>query len=102
MFFFVIAVLLLLLTTQSDAADAANGKALAQRWCASCHIVSSDQREGSPDTPPFSHIGGRPDFNAGPLALFLLEPHPKMPSMSLTRVEAADIAAYIATLSAVR
>ena len=29
------------------------------------------------------------------LANFLLDPHPKMPNMSLTRTEAADIAAYI-------
>jgi hypothetical protein len=28
----------------------------------------------------------------------LLEPHPKMPNMSLSRTEAADLAAYIATL----
>jgi hypothetical protein len=30
---------------------------------------------------------------------FLLEPHPKMPSMSLTRNEANDIAAYIGTFA---
>jgi hypothetical protein len=29
------------------------------------------------------------------LALFLLLPHPKMPDMSLSRSEAADLAAYI-------
>jgi hypothetical protein len=31
-------------------------------------------------------------------AFFLLEPHPKMPNMQLSRSEAADLAAYIATL----
>ena len=31
--------------------------------------------------------------------LFLLEPHPKMPSMSLSRREAADLAEYIAKVS---
>jgi hypothetical protein len=30
--------------------------------------------------------------------MFLLDPHPKMPDMSLTRTEAADIAAYIGSL----
>jgi hypothetical protein len=28
----------------------------------------------------------------------LLDPHPKMPDMGLTRSEAADLAAYIASL----
>jgi hypothetical protein len=28
----------------------------------------------------------------------LLDPHPKMPDMALSRAEAADLAAYIATL----
>ena len=32
-------------------------------------------------------------------AFFLLEPHPKMPNMQLSRSEAADLAAYIATLN---
>jgi hypothetical protein len=40
----------------------------------------------------------RPDFDAAKIAAFLLEPHPKMPNMSLSRTEAADLAAYIATL----
>jgi hypothetical protein len=30
--------------------------------------------------------------------LFLLDPHAKMPDMGLSRTEAADLAAYIATL----
>jgi hypothetical protein len=29
---------------------------------------------------------------------FLLDPHTKMPNMNLTRVETADIAAYVGTL----
>ena len=42
----------------------------------------------------------RPDgrdraFSANRLAFFLLDPHPKMPDMQLTRVEAQDLAAYI-------
>jgi mono/diheme cytochrome c family protein len=32
------------------------------------------------------------------LAFFLLDPHPKMPSFPLSRAEAADLAAYIASL----
>jgi hypothetical protein len=36
-----------------------------------------------------------PGFDAAKLALYLLLPHPKMPDMSLTRSEAADLTAYI-------
>ncbi|MGZ7132393.1 MAG: c-type cytochrome [Halobacteriota archaeon] len=78
------------------AADAYNGSLLAERWCASCHIVSSAQSKGSDGTPSFASIAQRPDFSAEKLAFFLLEPHPKMPTMALSRDEARDIAAYIA------
>ena len=37
-------------------------------------------------------------LTAAKLALFLMDPHPKMPNMQLSRTEAADLAAYIATL----
>jgi len=48
--------------------------------------------------PPFATIAKIPGFDAGKIALFLLDPHPKMPDMSLSRAEAADLAAYIASL----
>jgi len=80
------------------AGDAANGKILAQRWCAACHVVSNEQRQASEAAPPFASVARRPGFDADKLAFFLLDPHPKMPNMALTRSEAADLAAYIATL----
>jgi hypothetical protein len=48
---------------------------------------------------PFATIARRPGFDAAKIALFLLNPHPKMPDMSLTRPEAADLAAYIGSLA---
>jgi mono/diheme cytochrome c family protein len=81
------------------AADADNGKRLAERWCASCHVVTPDQKTASADAPPFASIAHMSGFNAEKLVFFLLEPHPKMPSMSLTRNEANDIAAYIGTFA---
>jgi mono/diheme cytochrome c family protein len=87
-----------LATIPALAADPANGKGLAERWCSSCHVVSSEQRQASADVPSFSAIARQPGFDAGRLALFLLDPHPKMPSMSLTRAEAADIAEYVKAL----
>ena len=81
------------------AADIRHGEQLAQRWCASCHLVTADQRQGTTEAPPFASIATRPDFDTNRLVFFLLDPHPKMPNMSLTRTEAGDIAAYIASLA---
>ena len=80
----------------ASAADAAKGEVLAKRWCAACHIVATDQQRGSTQAPAFSTIADRPNFDASKVALFLLDPHPKMPDMNLTRAEAADLAACIA------
>jgi hypothetical protein len=41
-----------------------------------------------------------PGFDRNKVAFFLLDPHPKMPDMSLSRNEAADLAVYIASLAA--
>lgn len=80
------------------AADADNGQRIARRWCAECHVVGPKQRQGSADVPSFAAIAARPGFNVRGLAFFLLDPHPKMPNLFLTRTEAQDIAAYIAGL----
>ena len=83
----------------ANAADAAHGQTLARRWCATCHVVASNQQRPTGEAPPFAAVARRPDFDATRLTNFLLNPHPKMPNMSLTRTEAADIVAYIATLA---
>jgi mono/diheme cytochrome c family protein len=80
------------------AADASNGERLAERWCAACHVVSSDQRQASSDAPPFAEIAKRPNISEAGIMTFLLDPHAKMPNMNLTRFEAGDIAAYISKL----
>lgn len=85
----------LVLIQPAAAADAANGEVLARRWCAACHIVAADQQSGNTQAAPFSTIARKPNFDAAQLALFLMVPHPVMPSMTLSRSEAADLAAYI-------
>jgi len=75
-----------------------HGLDLAKRWCASCHLVSADQQRASADVPPFAVIAQSPNFNPDRLAHFLLEPHPKMPELPLSRTAADDMAAYIASL----
>ena len=81
------------------AADASHGKAIAERWCRSCHVVGPQQRNAPTDmAPSFASIASRPDFDAARLALLLLAPHPNMPNLSLSRSEVADLADYIKTL----
>src|SRR6516162_807968 len=94
----VIAVSLIEAVTPALAADASNGQRLAQRWCSGCHLVSASQSTTTDQVPPFATIAKMPGFDAAKVALFLLNPHPKMPDMNLSRAEAADLAAYIATL----
>jgi mono/diheme cytochrome c family protein len=84
------------LASPAVAADATNGERLAQRWCATCHAVAPGQQRASADVPSFGAIAKRPAFDEKQVAFFLLDPHPKMPNMNLTRTEAADLAAYIA------
>lgn len=82
----------------ASAADVGHGKVLAERWCAGCHLVSAEQPRGSADVAPFAEIARRPDFSPQRLVFFLLDPHPRMPNLALSRGEAEDLAAYIASL----
>jgi mono/diheme cytochrome c family protein len=82
----------------AHAADAAHGATVAKRWCASCHVVASEQRTAVADAPSFADVARRrADDHA--LADFLADPHPKMPDMHLSRGEIADIVAYIRSLA---
>jgi mono/diheme cytochrome c family protein len=90
---------LALVNTPVLAADPANGLRIAHRWCEACHVVTATQtRPATDQAPPFATIAKDPGFDAGKMALFLLDPHPKMPDMGLSRSDAADLAAYIAAL----
>ena len=84
---------------QSFAADAEHGAQVARRWCASCHVTGSGQSDPRTEAPSFAQIARLPNFDANRLAFFLLDPHPKMPNMYLSRAEAAALAAYIGSLS---
>jgi mono/diheme cytochrome c family protein len=93
------AVVAVLANTPAPAADPSNGLRIAHRWCEACHVVTAIQtRPATDQAPPFASVAKEPGFDAGKIALFLLDPHPKMPDMGLSRSDAADLAAYIASL----
>jgi mono/diheme cytochrome c family protein len=79
------------------AADAGNGKRLAEAQCASCHTIAPQPRDEVADAPPFVVIGRKYGFDPDALGRAIAGPHPKM-NFSPHRTEADDVAAYIATL----
>jgi mono/diheme cytochrome c family protein len=93
-----VVVLAALAAMPAFAADPDHGETLVKRWCASCHLVANDQKSATTEAPSFASVAKRPGFDEAKVAFFLLDPHPKMPNMELSRSEASDIAAYIATL----
>ncbi|MDO8534078.1 MAG: c-type cytochrome [Xanthobacteraceae bacterium] len=94
----IIAGLVSLIGPGALAADANNGAELARRWCAACHLITHNRLPMPLAASPFGSIAKRPGFNARQLSQALQAPHPRMPERGLSRDEAADIAAYIATL----
>ncbi len=78
------------------AADVASGQRIAERWCAACHMISPGQSQSSPDAPTFAGVAGK--YESKDLRLFLTTPYPRMPNMTLSQPEIADLVAYIRTL----
>ena len=76
------------------AGDAAQGKATAERWCATCHVVAPGGR-GADVAPAFSRIAR--ERNDEYLRGFLSRPHPPMPRYELSRQDIDDLIAYIGT-----
>ena len=78
--------------------NAANGQALAERWCSSCHLVSAEQKSATTEAPPFPEIAERSPADLDRLPAFLAAPHPPMPAIPLSGDEIRDIVAYITSL----
>jgi mono/diheme cytochrome c family protein len=87
-----------MLASGALAADADNGKRLAEMGCVTCHIVSPSERRVVTDAPTFEAIARKHAANPATLAFSIMNPHPRM-NVTLTRREAQDVAAYINTLA---
>jgi mono/diheme cytochrome c family protein len=76
------------------------GRAIAERWCSSCHQVDDQAATVTTEAPPFASIALKYPGEEGLQALqaFLSDPHPRMPDMSLTRQEIRDLVSYIDSL----
>ena len=79
-------------------ADVAAGRAIAQRWCAGCHVISGNQTGAVPQGPPSFVAVAKSGLDTGQLRTFLSHPHGAMPDLALTRSEIDDLILYIRSL----
>ncbi len=79
-------------------ADVEQGRIVAERWCASCHLVSPGQDMAADQATTFMQIAAREDLTAERLRTFLQAPHPPMPDLQLTRNEINALVSYIESL----
>ena len=90
---------LLLISGHSLAAGQANsGKQIAVQLCASCHLVTEEQKSALADVPTFAAVSAKYGEEVDFLVGFLADPHPPMPNFNLTRREIRDLLAYIKSL----
>ena len=86
-------------TGQGTSGDVANGLALAERLCVTCHVVKRDATGPIiAGVPSFPTIANRPDQTADRLSGRIMAPHPPMPTIALTAAQIRDLAAYILSL----
>ena len=83
-------------TAQAAPPDPVYGLVLATTWCSACHVVTPVQQQANADAPSFFWIADSRDDAA--LTLYLSNPHGPMPTQALSRLEIADIVAYIRSL----
>ena len=81
---------------KAAAPDPVYGLVLATTWCSACHVVTPVQERANADAPSFFWIANRRDDAT--LTRYLSNPHGPMPTQALSRLEIADIVAYIRSL----
>lgn len=83
----------------AHAGDAAEGRAIASRWCSSCHNIGGESKPSASDAiPTFDSVAQRKDLNRVQLETWIGNPHPPMPNLNLTRVEIDNLVTYIESL----
>ncbi|MBS0522753.1 MAG: c-type cytochrome [Proteobacteria bacterium] len=94
--------LLLMLPAFARAQDVARGRAMAERWCANCHVVTSSATIGSANgLETFPALAADPNITESKLRAAMTSRHGRrMPDFSLTEQEQDDLIAYIFSLRA--
>ncbi|MCC7252723.1 cytochrome c [Hyphomicrobium sp.] len=79
--------------------DPEKGRALAERVCVACHVVSRPATSTvAADVPSFLAIANKQGQSMEAIAGRIVIPHPPMPAVALSREEIANVVAYIMTL----
>jgi cytochrome c len=79
--------------------SADKGKELAVRLCSGCHLVDNAAGQAIPvGTPTFRSMATKPGQTGEGVAAVLIQPHPPMPDIHLSRMEIEDIIAYLDAL----
>lgn len=86
-------------SAQMSPGDPVVGRAIAERWCSSCHLVSPRPVGPVGDgAATFQSIADRASTTALSLRVFLQSPHGQMPDLTLDRNETDDLISYILSL----
>ena len=94
-----IAWLVLLLPVAAAGQEIDRGRALAERWCANCHVVDRSAPTGKADgLPTLPGIAAKPTTTAASLHGLLSRSHGRMPDFSLGEQDQKDLIAYILSL----
>ena len=86
-------------------ADIAAGRNSARALCVNCHVVepnAASQKTVPADIPSFKTIAEKRGWTEDDLKVFMLKPHPPMPSVQLTTHELDNLASYIMSLKGQR
>lgn len=85
--------------TAAFADSVSDGRAIADRWCSSCHdIGAGDTRSAKDLAPTFESVARRDNFSRVQLETWIGNPHPPMPNLNLTRREVDSLVEYIQSL----
>jgi mono/diheme cytochrome c family protein len=89
----------LLLLAGSAAAQSPQGevgRAIAERWCAECHVTGTGTQRGVDGVPSFQAIGRDGRFDEAALWARVTNPrHPAMPGFTLSRAEAQSLWVFV-------
>ena len=75
-----------------------NGRDLAERWCGSCHRMTTIDGPGRGGVASFAEVARLPSTTALSLRVFLHTSHANMPNIQLSSAEADDLIAFILSL----
>jgi mono/diheme cytochrome c family protein len=84
-------------TLPALAADAEAGRQLVLKSCSSCHALNASSK-ATDGAPPLSFLAKDNKVRPAWVRGWLMDPHPPMPSIVLSRAQIDNVIAYLNTL----